>query len=482
MIAQTVEAKADIPLVVDLDGTLIKSDLLFEALLQFLKKNPLYILFIIKWIFCGIINFKNKIAEYTSIDPSLLPYNKEFVHYLKNENKNGRILILATASHISYAKEIAAFLRLFSDVYATDDKCNLKGKKKLKVLQAKFGEKGFDYAGDSRQDLKIFSKARRSILVQPAKSLITKAKKNDNVYKIFNDNENKVLTYLKAIRVHQWLKNLLIFIPILTSHNWLNIEIILKSFVGFLAMGLCASGTYILNDLFDLPSDRSHPRKKNRPFASGDLSIVKGLLLSALLLVVGVTASFILNKVFLFFVLTYLFITFLYSFVLKKYVLIDTILLASLYTIRVIAGAELIHVHLSFWLLAFSIFIFYSLALLKRVTELQVLDKSGIASAKGRDYHFRDTESLRTMGIASGLLSVIVCALYINSSDVLLLYKEPRVLWLICPLLLYWINRLWLKTGRDEMHDDPVVFAIKDHGSQTIFFITGLLLYAATYL
>lgn len=475
----TMEEKKIVPLVVDLDGTLIKTDLLGESILQCIKKNPLTIFNLFVWLIKGKAELKSRLAAIVKIDVQTLPYNIAFVSYLKNEYYNGRTLILATASHTLYANQIASYVGIFSETYATDSKCNLKGSKKLECLETRFGENGFDYAGDSKADLKIFSKARNAILVHPENAVLKKAAKNRNIRGVFNDKKNQIGVYLKAIRIHQWLKNILIFVPILTSHNWFDVSMILKSVVGFLALCFCASGTYILNDLFDLNSDRNHPRKRDRPFAAGDISIVKGLILSSLLLTTGVFSSYLLGSSFGFIVTGYIVLTLAYSLFLKTYALIDTILLASLYTIRVIAGAVLIEVNLSFWLLTFSVFIFYCLALLKRVTELQTLNKAGNEKIKGRGYTLQDENSLRGMGISSGLLSIVVFALYINSADVLSLYPRPQILWFICPLLLYWINMLWLKTGREEMHDDPIVFTIKDRSSQVIFVLIAFLLFVA---
>lgn len=468
--------KKEFPLVVDLDGTLIKTDLLYESIIQCIKKNPLMMFLILFWLCKGKAALKSQLALLVRIEPETLPYNNDFLTYLKNEFNNGHILILATASHKTYAEQIASYLGIFKGVYATDDKINCKGTEKAKICLSRFGEKGFDYAGDSKADLKIFKIARKVVLVRPSKAVQRKTKKNGNVDREFIENRGQLFQYLKAIRIHQWLKNGLIFVPLITSHKLFDLSLLFTSITGFFALCLCASGTYIINDLFDLNSDRSHPRKKMRPFASGDIPILKGVVLSSLLIVSGLTISIWLDSAFSFVLCGYIGLTLGYSLVFKTIALVDTILLASLYTIRVIAGALLIEVNLSFWLITFSIFIFYCLALLKRVTELQNLSNSGCEKINGRGYSLQDANTLRGMGISSGLLSIIVFALYINSSDMLLMYSRPQVLWLICPLLLYWINMLWLKTGREEMHDDPIVFTIKDHQSQIVFGLVAMLL------
>lgn len=456
------------PLIVDLDGTLIKSDLLYEGFYALIKRNPFMVFLIPFWLFKGKAHLKHQIAERVNIDVNSLPYNKEFLELLYKEHQRGRELILATASFKTLAQNVANHVGIFSHVLATDKNLNLSAKQKLKVLLAEYGNKGFDYAGNSKADLDIFPHALNALLVNPGKFVLKKAEKSSNVHKVFGDRGSRFILYIKAIRVYQWLKNLLLFVPLFTAHKWYDFSIVTKGLLGFAAFSLCASGGYLFNDFLDLTSDRSHPRKRNRPFASGDISLLWGSLLMAVLPLIGLSIAFFLNWKFFIILLIYLTLTLAYTLLLKTYMLIDVLVLAGLYTIRVIAGGEAMNVTLSFWLIAFSIFIFYSLALIKRCSELFTLDKIGRESAKGRDYHVTDLDYLHAMGIASGYLSIIVVALYVNSPEVTVLYSRPKVLWLMCPLLLLWISRLWLQTGRGEMTDDPIMFAMRDRVSQYI--------------
>lgn len=466
--ALSITNETEIPLVVDLDGTVIKSDLLYESALLFLKRNPLNIFLIIRWLLCGISVLKIKLAERVKIDIESLPYNQSFLEFLKRESEKGRELILATASAQIYSQKVADHLRIFSKVLATDEKNNLRGSKKLERLVSLYGEKGFDYAGDSSTDIVIFPHCRNAHLINASDNTIKKAGRSANLSTVDKKPTVGLVHSLKAARIYQWTKNLLLFVPLVTSHNILNLKLFIINVLGFFAFSLCASATYIMNDLFDLESDRKHPRKKNRPFASGDLSISKGILMSGILGLSGLLLSFFLRLDFLFYIVFYILLTSLYSFFLKKHVLVDVLTLAGLYTIRIFAGAKLIGVNVSFWLFAFSVFLFFGLALIKRCTELQLVEKSGKMDLSGRDYCSEDLHTLRTMGITGSFISVVVFALYINSTEVLSLYSRPEILWAICPALLLWINRLWIKTSRGQMHDDPLIFTLKDNVSRYV--------------
>ncbi|MBI5741718.1 MAG: UbiA family prenyltransferase [Nitrospirae bacterium] len=467
------------PLIVDLDGTLIKSDLLYESCYALLKRNPLFIFIIPYWLWKGKSYLKYQIAARVDIDFGLLPFNNDFLDFLRGERHKGRELILATGSSINLATGVANHLGIFSAVLASDRDVNITAKRKLEIFLQKYGSKGFDYVGNSRVDLNIFPYARKAILVNPGGAVLRKAGKTSDVHKVFKSGSGGFIVYLRAIRVYQWLKNLLLFVPLFTAHEWNNMPMIMKGLAGFAAFNLCASGGYLFNDFFDLPSDRNHPRKRNRPFASGDISIISGSVIMLLLPLMGLTIAFILDWRFFGVLTAYLILTLAYTIRLKAYMLIDVLVLAGLYTIRVIAGGEVMNVALSFWFIAFSIFIFYSLALVKRCSELVTIDKTGRERAKGRDYIVTDLNYLHAMGIASGYLSIIVVALYLNSPDVTTLYSRPKVLWLICPLLLHWISRLWLKTGRGEMTDDPIMFALRDRVSQSIVLLVVIIIILA---
>ena len=467
-------------LFIDLDGTLLNSDLLYESFFALLKYNFLYIFLMPFWLLKGKANLKNKIAKKINIDPKLLPYNSEFLDYIKEENSNGRTLILATASNEKFANAISDHLGIFSSVISSNEAENLSGSRKLAAIKSMLEDnEGFSYAGNDNIDLKIFKDADSAILVNPTKALTRKTEKLTRVERSFNADRGVIKYTLKAMRLHQWVKNVLIFVPLLAAQLWTQVDSILLTVLAFFMFGLTSSSVYLLNDMLDLEADRYHPRKRYRPFASGQLSLAIGMLLVVLIPLITLPVSYFISIEFFSIMVIYLILTIAYSFVLKTYVLIDTIMLASLYTIRVIAGAAVIQLMPSFWLLAFSMFIFLSLALIKRCSELYLLKNTDKKYSEGRDYGVEDIPALQSMGLSSGYTSVLVIALFINSPEVVVRYSHPEVLWLLCPALLYWISRVWLKTQRGEMHDDPIVFSIKDRGSQFIAISMLLIVFAA---
>ncbi len=282
--------------------------------------------------------------------------------------------------------------------------------------------------------------------------------------KIFDEKKFSFKTIIKQIRIHHWLKNSLIFIPLLVSKNYVNPHLLFLSIVGFFSFNCLASSTYIVNDLLDLDSDRQHERKKHRPLANSSITILNGILMAFALFLISFAIALTLGK-FIYVLIIYLLITLFYSFKIKQYVGLDIIALASLYTIRIIAGAAIINVIVSFWLLCFSMFIFFSLALIKRCAEIKSLEADHLVEVKGRDYNAQDYLILVSMGVSSGLLAILMFCFYIQSDVILNQYQEPALLWLIVPALAYWLIRMWIKTHRGEMHDDPIVFSTTDKGS-----------------
>lgn len=472
--------RTSIPLYVDLDGTLIKSDILYESLFSLIKKNIFFIFYIPFWVLKGKAFFKHKISEYTDMNVTLLPYNPIVLEYLKNEKKKGRTLILATASNEKYAQKISDYLNIFSRILASTRNKNLSDANKLQAIKQDCKNSIYDYAGNSNADIRIFSEARKSILVNPAPGVKRKAAKVARELEILCEDKLRPVSIINAIRPHQWLKNSLLFVPIFTSHSWGQLDLLYDAFLAFISFSLCASGVYVFNDLLDLPSDRMHARKKYRAFASGDIPIQLGIPLFFILMLSGLMVGILVSVDFLIVLAGYLVLTTAYSTVLKTYVLIDVLTLASLYTFRIVGGAVAIDVSLSFWLLAFSIFFFLSLALVKRCAELISIRKRDNARISGRDYAVDDLGSLHSMGIASGYLSVFVVAFYINSSEVVGLYSRPQLLWLLAPALLYWISRMWIKTGRGEMHDDPLVYSVRDRASRLIMFFMFAVVFLST--
>ncbi|MBC3807010.1 UbiA family prenyltransferase [Undibacterium seohonense] len=458
----------EVPLVVDLDGTLIRSDMLLESAIRLVRRNPLYVFLIFLWLCQGKRQLKTQIAQRVEIPCALLPYHLEFLSYLQEQFRAHRKLVLATATDMRYAQQIAAHLGIFSDVWGTTAERNLAGEEKAKVLLQAYGEKGFDYAGNATPDLKIWQHARRAIVVNASAGLEQKARSIAEISHVFSSPKNVVKSVLKAIRVYQWVKNLLIFVPLFVAHQWYQTTAIYFSAMAFVAFSLCASAIYLINDLLDLDSDRAHKSKRNRPIASGNLSILTAVFLVFVLLLVGLLVAQLVSNEFCLILGTYLILTSAYSFYLKRIVLMDVLLLAFLYTIRVIAGAIAIQVEPSFWLLAFSMLIFTSLALIKRCAELKSLKSQEKHAAHGRDYVVSDIPQLTSLGTAAGYGAVVILALYINSPDVARHYQHPKFLWLLCPLCLYWIGRMWITTGRGLMHDDPIVYAAKDKVSLVI--------------
>ncbi|HEY5370535.1 MAG TPA: UbiA family prenyltransferase [Hanamia sp.] len=465
-----------IPLIVDLDGTFINTDLLYEGIVSLVKKKCLYIFLLLPWLMKGKAHLKNKVSGIAQINLELLPYNVELLEFLQKESDKGRKIILATASPMHYALEISKIHPIFNEVYGTNE-TNLKGKNKLKILIENFGEKKFDYIGNSNSDLIIFASSRYSYLVNASTSLKNNTKRISNLKSIWSSKKGFLFNLLKAIRPYQWVKNLLVFVPLITAHKFHSTHLILQTFYAFIAFSFVASSGYIINDLLDLNSDRSHPRKRFRPLASGQLSILSGIIFSLVLLSGGLYIATRLSFLFFIILFSYFIVSLSYSLFFKKAVLFDVFILALLYSIRVFAGGEVIGVELSFWLIAFSTLIFLSLAFVKRYSELMRLDNNSGLISRGREYFLEDLHLLQVMGIVSGFCSVIVFSLYIDSPEVAFLYSHPKALWSISLLFLFWINRIWLITIRGKMTDDPIIFAAKDITSYCIFFLVGLILF-----
>ncbi|MDX1491110.1 MAG: UbiA family prenyltransferase [Pseudohongiellaceae bacterium] len=466
------------PLYVDLDGTLIRSDLLLESFLALIKHNLLYIFLIPLWLLQGKAKFKHQLASRVKLRADLLPYNQELLEYLRAQKSRGRELILISASNERLVKAVAEHLGIFSRAIGSDQTRNLSGKRKLKEIQTK--DDYFSYAGDSKVDLAVWEYSDSAIPVNASSSTRKSLDTLTTIEAEFRDSKTKWRRYLSALRLHQWLKNALVFLPLALAHQVTNIELLMQAALAFLCFGLCASSVYVLNDLLDLDSDRQHRSKHRRAFAAGDIPILHGLLISPALLICAFSLASILPRAFIAVLTFYYLCTGLYSFFLKRVVLVDVIMLATLYTIRIISGAAAISVIPSFWLLAFSMFLFFSLAVVKRYTELDYLRNAGISQSQGRGYYAQDLRMMANFGTISAFLSVMVFALYINSVETRTQYATPEVLWLICPLLLYMVSRIWLLAARGEIEEDPVVFALQDRVSQILTLMSGALLWLAT--
>lgn len=469
----------DIPLCVDCDGTLVHTDLLHESAFHMVRSAPWRLLWLPWWWMGGKPVLKQRLAETAVFDWGGLPLNEDVMQRVRAARDQGRRVVLATASHRSLAEGLARHLGVFDEVLATDTGVNLSAQRKREELVARYGERGYDYIGNSRADLPVWSSARRATVVSGNEGLAEKARAVTEVEQILPPPAASMLTYLKALRLHQWLKNLLIFVPLLAAHAWEDVGLVMQAVMAFFAFSLCASAVYVLNDLLDLESDRQHVRKRRRPFASGRIPIWHGVVLIPVLLVAAFALAWQLPLYFLAVLLGYAAATLAYSVVLKRQVIVDVLLLAGLYTTRVIAGGAATAIVPSFWLLAFSMFLFLSLAMVKRYSELLVTLQQNKSAAAGRGYHVQDLPVLMSTGTSAGMIAVLIFALYIDNPDISRFYDQPMWLWPIPPLLLYWISRMWMKTHRGEIDDDPVVFAIRDWQSLAVGAVSATLFFLA---
>ncbi len=468
-----------IPLAVDLDGTLIRTDLLWEGLFLLLKKNPLYLFMLPIWLASGPARLKLEIAARVDLDADTLPYREAVVSRLRAEKAAGRTILLVTGTPRKFAEAIAAHLGVFDAVLATDDPLhNLTSERKRTRLMNMFGDGGFDYAGNSRHDLKVFDAARSAIVVAPDRHAARWQAAHG--CELVPGPRPTGKAVLRMLRAHQWLKNSLIGVPLVLAHEYMNLSMVAACILAFVSFSAAASAIYIVNDFTDLAADRRHATKRTRPFASGELSIPFGIASVGVLLAVSIAAAALLPVLFWLVLAAYLVVTTAYSFGLKRMLLVDVFTLAGLYTMRIIAGAAATGTDVSFWLLAFSIFFFLSLALVKRFVELDGTALSRGARLAGRGYRPEDIDIVAQAGVASAFASALVLALYIDSTSVRELYPHPWMIWPLAPIVLYLTLRIWVLARRGEMHDDPIVFIATDWRSQTVSAVGAVLLVAAT--
>jgi len=468
------------PLCVDLDGTLVKSDTLVDSLLVLLRTHPLRVLRLPFVVLKGKAAFKAFVTSSVTLDVDHLPYNRTLLQYLQAEHARGRDLYLATGADERLAQRVADHLGIFTGVLGSDGATNLTGNNKLNSLKARLRSEAFDYVGNDTPDLPLLAQATAPMVANPSLGLRT-AMKSSGIHPVhtFNESRHPVQALLKAARPHQWAKNLLIFLPLFLAHS-INPGKLLAGLAAFCCFSLTASSTYMLNDLLDIEADRRHPRKRFRPFAAGDLSGLTGFAIAAILLVIGLIGGSLLSGVFFAWLLVYLVTTVSYSWYLKRVALVDVLVLSGLYTLRMQAGSAATGTPISHWLAGLSIFLFLSLAVVKRFAELENLRLSGAPLKNGRGYLISDTEQLRAFGTASGYAAVVIFAIYISGRDVTALYRHPSTLWLIVPLILLWISRIWLLASRGELNEDPVVFALTDRLSLLIGVAVAAVAFAAT--
>ncbi|MHB1957625.1 MAG: UbiA family prenyltransferase [Acidobacteriaceae bacterium] len=454
-----------LPLCVDLDGTLVKSDTLADSLCVLARTHPWDLLRLPGWLLGGKARLKQEVSARAPLEAAHLPYNEALIVYLREQASSGRQLYLSTGADRQLADRVAGHLRLFDEVFSSDGATNLTGAKKLSLLEERFGRGGFVYVGNSRKDLPLLRASKGAMLANPSVGLEALLKRRNVVVQhVFQDRAPAVQSIWRALRVHQWAKNVLIFLPLVLAHA-LGMGALLQSALAFLSFSLVASSTYIVNDLLDIASDRVHPRKRRRPFAAGDLSVIAGFCVALVLFAAGVLISMPMAPRFTAWLLIYCVVTLAYSLYFKRVVIVDVIILSALYTLRILAGAAAARVPISDWMAGFSIFFFFSLALVKRFSELENLRARGVAPSNGRGYLVHDMEQLRAFGTGSAFASIVVFTLYINNPEVRHLYHHPQRLWLLTPLLIWWMSRVWLRASRGQMHEDPVVFALTDRAS-----------------
>jgi 4-hydroxybenzoate polyprenyltransferase len=485
---------AGVALCVDLDGTLVKSDTLYDSVLAIARHHPAMLVQIPGWIAQGKAMFKRHVTGAVELDVEHLPYNRPLLEYLRLEHGRGRAIYLATAADKTLAERVAAHVGIFAGVLASEGTVNLAGGNKLAAFRAQFGDK-FCYIGNAKPDVELLAACVCPMVANPDAALRAGMKSKGTVpAATFLDRDPSGLrSWLKAVRLHQWAKNTLIFVPVLLAHQW-NIGTFAGAAAAFLSFGLCASATYIINDLLDLEADRRHPRKRRRPFAAGDLSALAGVGMVAMLFLAAVALAVAVPRIvdampgdytlprpfsFLGWLGFYTAATLTYSLYLKRKLLLDVFVLSGLYTVRILAGSAATGVPVSAWLAGFSVFFFLSLAFVKRFSELEGLRERGGSVPSGRGYLVSDLEQLRALGTGAMYAAVVVMTLYINSPDTNRLYHHPVRLWLVVVVLLLWLSQVWMLASRGEMHDDPVVFAITDKRSLLLGVLMAVVVWLA---
>lgn len=466
-------------LVVDLDGTLLRSDMLFETFWSAFGQNSRAPFRAAAALAGGRAALKRALAAGADIDAANLPYDADVIAYVQAWRAGGGRTALVTASDRSVAEAIGRHLGLFDEIHGSDGTSNLKGEVKGRFLEERFGARNFAYMGDSSADVAVWRRAAKAITVNATSALRRQAEEISPDVEHIGMAERPVLPYFTALRPHQWLKNVLVFLPMLAAHRF-DAETFFLSLLAFVSFSLTASGVYLLNDLLDLAADRHHPRKRTRPFASGAVPLAHGTAMAGLLGLAGTIAAAFVGWQFLATLACYIVLTTAYSLHLKKRVVIDICVLAGLYTARIVAGGIATETMLSVWLLAFAIFFFLSLAAVKRQAELVDAEKRGQLTTAGRGYHTDDLPIMQMIAICAGYVAVLVLTLYINSPAVAALYARPEALWAVAAVMIYWITRTVLVAHRGKMHDDPVVYAAKDRISQLCLLLVCLSVLAGT--
>ncbi|WP_375421067.1 UbiA family prenyltransferase [uncultured Sphingomonas sp.] len=470
---------AAVPLAVDVDGTLLRTDLLHEAALQFIAKHPLQAPRLLLWLLRGRAHLKTQLGSRISPPVSTMPLRDETVNLIRAAQAAGRPVYLASASDERYVRSLADRIGGIAGVFGTTANANLAGSAKAQRLNDEFGERGYDYVGDRAVDIAVWRSSRLQYVVAHDAALEKQVNRVFDDVRVIARPRVKPASYVKTLRTHQWSKNILLFLGVIAGHHF-ELEAIGTTLAAFVCFCAAASSAYIINDLLDLPGDRSHPSKRKRPLASGDLPISHAVALAILLMVFSLGVASLLPLQFIGVLAAYVVSTLAYSMWLKRKAIVDVIVLGGLYTIRVYAGLAAISATGSEWLLIFSLFLFLCLAIEKRCSELVRRRETGEDRLDGRNYRVEDLAMLMPLAAAAGYGAVLVVALYLSSDEVRALYGHPTRMWLMCPLILYWISRVLLLSNRNEMHDDPVVFALTDRVSWYVAAAAGVVIAIST--
>jgi len=477
--ARGLDIDVQVPLVVDLDGTLTVTDTLHESFARLLFEDPLAALVALTRIPRGAAVVKRFIVTRCAPEPAGLPYRTDLIALLKTEKARGRALHLVTAADQQIADAVAAELGLFDSATGSDGARNLKAERRCTHLRERFPD-GYIYAGDAMADLPVFREAQAVILCDaapPTEAAV--AASGAQVLARFRRVPQPWRAWLSATRVHQWTKNLLLFVPLFVGHAYHDPRQVAAAALGFALLCALSSATYLINDLADLEADRHHPSKQHRPFASGQLSVAHGLIVAPLLILGALAGAYALAPPFAAALFGYLALTSAYSFRLKRIALVDVFVIGVLFTTRIVMGAEVIGIGHSPWLLSFALAFFLSLALAKRHGEVMQAARAQADEIAGRGYQGNDWPITLTFGIGVGLVSVVIMLLYMaNDAMPSGFYHKSAWLYAIPALLTLWLMRIWLLSNRMQLHDDPVVFALRDRPS----LILGLAVLIAFYL
>jgi 4-hydroxybenzoate polyprenyltransferase len=469
----------EVPICVDLDGTLVRTDTLVESALLLLKESPFNLFSMLAWLLGGKANLKQRLAERVLPDPGLLPYHQGLLEWLRERKLEGRRLVLVTAANNRIAEAVADHLGIFDEVIASCESRNMSAHTKAGELASRYGVRGFDYVGTSHDDLPVWTSCHEAVIVSAPEEVAKAARGRAPVAAEFPPEVSPLRALLTAMRPRQWSKNLLVFVSIVIGQSFTDGPLLASTIMAFISFCLVSSSVYLVNDMLDLTSDRSHSEKNRRPFASGSAPLIFGVVGAPALLVFGLLLAGTVSAEFFGVLSVYLLLTLSYSFYLKRHELLDVLVLAMLYTLRIIAGAAVAESLPSVWLMSFSMFIFTSLAMAKRYAELKALESEEGGWVGGRGYHVHDLSVVAQLGTSSGYISILVLALYVDSAEVGETYDRYFFMYLLCPLLMYWIGRIWVLASRGMLTQDPVIFATRDRVSYIIFLLGGVLLWAA---